>query len=103
MTFDEYCEMWSEPEYVIHVRTFAQKLKSDGCTGVPEFYRDGCLEHDVSYRTGRDPKDRKITRREADKRLRWYVRMNSPFGAYSPLGWWRWAGVRIAGFWSWQG
>lgn len=80
----------------------AVDLKSDGCTRVPDFYLDGCFEHDVAYRSGHDPLGQQVTRREADKRFRWYIQVESPFGAFSPMSWWRWAMVRLFGGKAWR-
>lgn len=93
MDFTEYRDMWSYTEYVQRVELLAKALKADGCTGVPDFYLLGCLEHDIAYHTHCDPWKRPLTKDEADKRLRYYVRMRSPFGILSPMSWWRWAAV----------
>ncbi len=69
-------------------------LGADGCTGVPDFYLLGCLEHDIAYRTHKDPLCKPITKAEADQRLRWYISNNSVFGDLSPMAWWRWLAVK---------
>ena len=102
MNFDGYKTRWANPDYRTLVRQQAKGLKSDGCSGVPDFHRDGCLEHDIAYRTGRDPLGHEISRAEADKRLRWYIQIHSRLGGASPMAWWRWAGVRVFGRKSWN-
>jgi hypothetical protein len=76
------------------------------------------LEHDISYRLGRDPRHAyfkfrggavdpfevadPITRMEADHRFRRCLCNRSAFGKYSPMAWWRWAGVRCFGWIPWS-
>ena len=103
MTRAEYTALWDNPNYVILVNMLAGQLKSDGCTGVPDFYKLGCLEHDTSYRTGHDPYRNIISKEEADKRLRWYIQKESVFGVLSPMSWWRWAAVRMFAGKAWKG
>lgn len=102
MNFETYRDRWKNPDYRTLVRQKAKGLKSDGCSGVLDFHRDGCLEHDIAYRTGKDPLGEAISRAEADKRLRWYIQIHSRFGGASPMAWWRWAGVRLLGRKSWD-
>lgn len=86
------------------VRVRAAELESDGCTGVPDFYADCCLEHDLAYRTGLDPRASfvgrsiPISRAAADRRLRECIQARSKFGRFSPLSWTRWAGLRLLNF-----
>lgn len=93
MTRKEYMARW-DAAYVELVEYKAAEVHADGCTGVPDFYLLGCLEHDIAYRTHKDPLGIPLTKEEADQRLRWYVQMRSPFGLLSPMSWWRWAGVK---------
>ena len=79
---------------------------SDGCTGVPDFRQACCWQHDYCYQLGLDPRAtfyeqqaRPISRREADALFRDCCQAQSPFHRFSPLSWWRWAGVRLAGRW----
>lgn len=81
--------------YTKTIKEQAKELKSDGCTGVSELYRPACLEHDIAYRTGKDPYGFPVSRREADKRFRWHMQFLSPAGTFSPVAWGRWIGVRI--------
>jgi len=83
--------------YWRRVRQVAAALKSDGCTGVVDIYKDACLEHDIHYRLGRTLGGYVITRADADRRFRLVMQSRSPFGRISPMSWWRWAGVRIGG------
>ena len=98
---------WTE-EYRQLVRQKAKELGSDGCSGVPDFHLDGCFEHDIAYRTGCDVYGNPITRAEADRRFRIYIQKHSPLaklklGFFSPMSWWRWAGVRLFGGSSYTG
>lgn len=76
-------------------------IQSDGCTLVPDFYREVCIEHDFYYETHRDFSGRYISRAEADRRLRERKQQFSKLGKASPMSWWRWAGVRLAGWIFW--
>ena len=89
--------------YWERVRQRAAELGSDGCTLVTELYQDCCLEHDIAYRTGRDLDGHPITRAQADQRFRQCIQARSPLGRFSPLAWWRWAGVRLFGWLFWKG
>lgn len=89
--------------YWQRVRLIAKGLGSDGCTGVGEFYRDCCLEHDIHYRTGCRIDGTPISRAEADARFRECIQARSPWGKLSPMSWWRWAAVRLFGGKSWRG
>lgn len=102
LTWSQYLSRWDSNWYRKRVRQVAVDFKSDGCTGVPNFYLDGCFEHDVAYRSGHDPLGQIITRREADKRLRWYIQMESPFGVFSLMSWIRWLVVRALGWKVWR-
>lgn len=71
-------------------KAIALALKSDGCTGVPNFYLNRCYEHDIAYKTGIGFIDGKsVNKKEADTRLKWGIQSDSWFGRYSPLAWWR--------------
>ena len=83
--------------YWVMIRRKARALKSDGCTGVPDFYLDCCLEHDIHYRTGKTLGGKPLTRAQADARLRRCIQSRSVFGWFSPMSWWRWAAVRLFG------
>ena len=67
--------------------------KTDFCTGVSEWYADCCAQHDKEYANP------DIKRREADGNFRRCIQKKSPFGIFSPMSWWRWAGVRVFGWW----
>lgn len=97
---------WNE-EYLAWVRQEAKRMKSDGCTGVADAHVDCCYEHDLAYRTGKDPRSAFrngwqdapiLPRSEADARLRRCIQDESPFGVLSPMSWVRWAGVRLGRF-----
>lgn len=89
--------------YIAAVERKCAELGCDGCTGVPDFYLMGCLEHDIAYRTGRDPLGRRVTKAEADERLLWYVQNHSVFGRWSPMAWWRWGYVHLFVGKAWKG
>jgi len=70
-------------------------IKSDGCSGVPDFYVDECIKHDFYYRTKHDFSGRLISKKEADLRFREGIQRKSKLGVMSPLAWWRWLGVTL--------
>ena len=84
-------------KYWIDVRREAAYLKSDGCTLVPDFYLDACLEHDVHWRTGMTIDGAPLSTRQANLRFRYVIQSRSPFGKLSPMSWWRWAAVSVTG------
>lgn len=100
--------------YKLWLRIQADAIGSDGCTHALELARDCCLEHDLGYYYGRDPRSAyrlfrqnlvpagishfdnasPITRGEVDARFR---RCNPPL-----VGWYRWIAVRIGGRRAWK-
>ena len=89
--------------YWRRVRRKAAELGSDGCSGVPDFYLDCCLEHDIAYRTGKTITGKVLTREEADHRLMECIREKSFLGKWSPMAWWRYWAVRFMARKSWKG
>lgn len=89
MTRSEYYNLWQKPWYRDYIRRSAKEIASDGCSGVPDFFRDGCLEHDFHYYYHADWLNKPITKAEADERLKWYIQDHSWFGKWSPMAWWR--------------
>ena len=85
------------------VRQRGHDLDADGCTGVPDFFLDACIEHDTHYRTHTWLDGSPIFRSEADERFRRVMQSRSVLGPCSPMAWWRWAGVRLMGRWAWAG
>jgi len=67
-----------------------------GCTGVPDFYKSCCDDHDEHY-SAHD-----VTRAEADAEFRRCIQGKSPLGKCSPMALWRWAGVRLLGRHAWR-
>lgn len=74
----------------------------DGCTGVLDFYRPCCVLHDFHYRIGLDFDMTAISRALADAKFRRCMQTRSIVGVFSPMSWWRWAGVRIFGGKAWN-
>ena len=92
-----------DARYWQQVRNVADMMGSDGCTGVADFFKDCCLEHDIHYRTGKTITGAIITRRQADALFRQCMQERSKLGRYSPMSWWRWAAVRLLGRTRWEG
>jgi len=102
------------------VRVEAKHIGSDGCTLVSELFRDCCLEHDLSYYCGKDPRSAyrfyrnlcaghdywyfadAIERSEADDRFKKCIQDRSKLGKWSPISWVRWLGVKVGGWKPWN-
>jgi hypothetical protein len=98
-----YWQLLSDRAYRRRVVRWAKAMGSDGCSGVSDCYVIACYDHDIAYRSGHDLFGQPLTRAQADARLRWGIQNESPLGRLSPMSWWRWAGVRLFGWRSWQG
>jgi hypothetical protein len=88
--------------YWSRVRQKAAELDADGCTGVPDFFLDACLEHDIHYRTHAWLDGTPIFKSEADERFRHVMQSRSFAGVLSPMSWWRWVGVWAFGRNAWH-
>lgn len=77
-------------------------INSDGCTDVPDFYLNGCIQHDWWFRTHRNFDGSPITEEEANQGLRDYVWHHSLFGHFSPLAWWRYYALEVFGKKAWD-
>ena len=80
-----------------YLKALHDSTHSDGCTGVPDFYLDCCVIHDLAYKYGIDPWGQPVTRAEADAGLRKCIQQKSKLRWFSPMSWWRYAGVRLFG------
>lgn len=69
--------------------------RSDGCTGVIDFYIRACIEHDFYFRTHHDFEGRLISFTEANMRFMRRIQKLSKFGIFSPLAIERWLGVTL--------
>jgi hypothetical protein len=76
--------------------------KSDGCSGVKDWYVEACWEHDFHYRYGKTIYGDPITFDEANQRFRESMQMRSKLKRFSPLSWWRWAAVSYVGRIAWE-
>jgi hypothetical protein len=93
------------------IKEEALKIKSDGCSKVPDFNKICCLEHDLAYHYGKDPKDayhegwekaQKVKRGYPDAEFRRCNQEKSKLKIGSPLAAWRWVGVRLGGWNAWR-
>ena len=84
------------------LKRVAQAIQSDGCSGVPDFHLDCCVVHDLAYKFAINPWGRPVTRAEADAAFRVCIQAHSKLGRFSPMSWWRWAGVRVGGWKAWE-
>jgi hypothetical protein len=91
-------------DYWQRVRHRARQLNSDGCTGGTGLLRDCCLEHDIHERTHRTVDGESITGDESDRVFLACMQRNSHIGWWTPVGWVRYAAVRIRRRWlRWRG
>lgn len=88
--------------YWSDVHLFANALGADGCTGVVDYLKWTCLEHDVHYRTHKMIGGEEIAKREADYIFRVRIQQGSGLGVCSPIAWIRWLGVKVFGRGAWQ-
>jgi len=77
--------------------------RSDGCTGVADIFVKACWEHDFYFRTHHDFCGHVISFLEANRRFRKRMQCFSKLGVFSPISWWRWAGVCLLGRSAWEG
>lgn len=92
-----------DTHYWLLVQQWAKQYKSDGCTGVMDFYVEACWEHDYHYRYGvtlltHEP----ITFEQANSRLREAIQMRSKLRWFSPISWTRYFGVKEFGRGIWN-
>ena len=69
-------------------------IKGDGCSGVPDFYRNGCVIHDWGYRTHRDFKGNYVSQNQVDNWIKKYIQSKSLFGKFSPMAAWRYLALK---------
>lgn len=113
------------------VREEAAKIKSDGCSGVPDFYLEACLQHDLAYFYAKNPRSAytywlkmdssegnaywnniegntywkladPMFQSEADAQFRKAIQKRSRLGVFSPMSWWRWLGLKVFGKKAWN-
>jgi len=72
-------------------------IKSDGCTVVLEVYHNCCVQHDLGYRFHIDCYGNSVTRDKVDAKFRCCMQDCSKIRWFSPMSWWRYAGVRLFG------
>ena len=77
-------------------------IDSDGCTGVPDFYKDECIKHDFYYRTHHDFSGKLLYKYEADLLFMQGIQAKSKFGKWSPMSYWRYLGVLLFAKTAWE-
>ena len=84
------------------VRRIARALRSDGCTGVPDFtITDCCYEHDIYYRTHRRVgSEKSISRWRADWRLMRCIQRRGTWPEAIFVAPAYWIGVRLFAWWT---
>lgn len=81
------------------VRSCCQRLKCDGCTGVPDWRRPCCDWHDLLWRTGHDLEGNPVSGAQANVEFRKCLQHLSRLRWFSPMSWWRYAAVTISKRW----
>lgn len=89
--------MRKDEAYWLAIEAEATRRLSDGCTAVKDYHVLCCYEHDLHW-NGHRLDGTPISRGQANKEFRQCIQGRSKLGRFSPLSWWRWAGVT---FWSW--
>jgi hypothetical protein len=89
---NEYLRMWVGKHLTTTIRKnftaedhrrIAEFIKSDGCTGVPDWFLNGCIQHDWGFRTHRDFEGNWVTEHEVNGWLKEYVQKRSWLGRWS--------------------
>mgnify|MGYP001333882545 FL=1 len=93
-----YWEWLTEADFI----KIGEFVASDGCSGVPDFYLNGCIIHDFYYRTHRNLDGSPITKKEADLVLREYDHQHSVLSHASIIGNLWYLGVRWFGRKAWE-
>ena|SRR3990167_981891 len=88
--------------YWLSVYTVAKILKSDGCTGVPDYLKWTCLEHDIHYRTHKFLNGTNITFNKANYVFKVRIQQSSVLGRFSPVAQWRYWAVTTFGRKAWD-
>lgn len=93
--YKDYISRWKlDLHYFMEVINEGYHIKSDGCSGVPDFFLVVCVEHDIHYATHKDfYTGENITQEDADKYLKWGIQYHSWFGRWSPMAWWRYSAL----------
>jgi hypothetical protein len=76
--------------------------KSDGCTGVKDWFIESCWEHDFHYRYAMTIYKEPVTFDQANDRLKESIQMRSKLRWFSPISWTRWLGVKAFGHHAWN-
>jgi hypothetical protein len=88
--------------YWERLRRWAELYGSDGCTGVPEYYHESCVEHDYHYRYAKTMYGDDVSFEQANQRFRDAIQMRSRLRWFSPVSWVRWLGVKYFGKHIWN-
>tara|TARA_R110000824_G_scaffold22460_4_gene82141 strand:+ start:885 stop:1202 length:318 start_codon:yes stop_codon:yes gene_type:complete len=79
--------------YWAAIRAYAKLTDGDGCTGVPDFHKDCCREHDLHLETGLTLSGRPISTWAANAAFASCIQSRSRLGFFSPMAAWRWVSV----------
>jgi hypothetical protein len=88
-----------DAEYWEAVERRAKELRTDGCSGLLQWYKKFCYEHDIHYRTHQMLDGTPIGKWKSDVIFAWRHVNMSPTGA--AVGVTRWFGLTFGGWWSW--
>lgn len=100
------------------IESESQAIESDGCSKVPDFYVDCCKMHDLAYYYAKCPQSafkhyladhpaywivaKNITKASADVAFRKCIQSKSALKWFSPMSWWRWTALKLAGQAAWD-
>jgi hypothetical protein len=88
-----------DEKYWQEVERRAKELHTDGCSGLVQWYKKFCYEHDIHYRTHQMLDGTPIGKWMADAIFAWRQMNMSPTGA--AVGVTRWVGLTVAGWFAW--
>lgn len=80
-----------------YAATLELAIQADGCTGVTELFHECCVYHDLGYRFHIDIYGNPIERDQVDANFRKCMQSKSWMRWFSPVSWYRYAGVRWFG------
>lgn len=91
--------MRDDDEYWSAVERRALELNTDGCSGLLQWFRRFCWEHDIHYRTHKTLDGKKIGKWRSDWKFLWRHLRDSPEAA--GIGSLRWIGLTFGGWVAW--
>lgn len=91
--------MRNDEEYWQEVERRALELRTDGCSGLLQWFKRYCYEHDIHYRTHKTLDGMPIGKWKSDAIFAWRHIQDSPIAAGTGII--RWLGLTAAGWKAW--